>query len=303
MAGNDQYMDKTCAWLKTLLAWVDRQSTSPIHFAGIGRTFGTRPAPFLELIYLSRGDIPQLAMGPLTTSVRQGQAALLGVHFGNVAPPEAVFEGQCVFLDVPSHRPFDVLAKAPLAIVGDVRDQARVSRAFDHVIQRCRASAWTLPAYKPGRPLRNSSISVAGQALLKAALLELLATLLEEMAPAVDSGPMAGLPAGVDEAVAMMHRMYHQPDLDRDELAAAAALHPDHFTRAFKRYLDVTPMQYLTQLRINQAGFLLQHTDQRVSDIAEQVGFVDAFHFSRVFRQQMKQSPRAYREKSRQESR
>ncbi len=303
MAGDDENMDKTCAWLQTLIGWVDRQATSPIHYAGPGRTFGNRPATFMELVYLFDGEIPRLVMGPLTTRMKRGQFGLFNVHFGNVAPPESVFEGLCVFLDVSGQRSFDVLRKAPLALVSEVRDETRVKQAFTRVMERCAATAWTPRQYRPTSHVRTGAVSVAGQALLKAALLELLATLLEETAAGTDSGPSAGLPAGIAEAVAMMHRQYHQPTLGRDDLARAASMHPDHFTRAFRRRLGVSPMQYLAQVRAGQAGFLLTHTDQRVADIAEQVGYLDPFHFSRAFRQHQKQSPRAYRERTRQSSR
>lgn len=295
MAGKDNYMDETCAWLQTLIQWVDSKPQCPIHFAGIGTTFGNRPAGFLELVYLTQGSIGELKMGPARTSMKQGQLGLFNVHFGNEASPDNRFKGWCVFLDISGDIRFEVLAQSPLALVADVRDGLRVDRAFAQVVERCRTTAWSPPMYQGATQVNRRSVGVAGQALLKASLLELLGTLFEEAAQNTASGPAAGLPAGLSDAVAMVHRQYHDPTLGRIELAKAAAMHPDHFTRVFRQRLKVLPMRYLAQVRIAQASFLLTHTDQRIADIASQVGFDDAFHFSRVFRQHTRQSPRDYR--------
>jgi len=56
-----------------------------------------------------------------------------------------------------------------------------------------------------------------------------------------------------------------------------------------------SPMHYLKRVRINQARYLLEHTDLLVEEIAFDVGFSDPFHFSRVFRTLNNLSPRAWR--------
>lgn len=309
MAGDDGYMDETCAWLGRLVEHVQRQPLCPIHFAGTGSSFGNLPSPLLEMFWLMENDIPDLAMGPLHTQVRANQFGLVNVHYGNVAPPGCTFKSMCVFLDVSDDPQFDSLAHAPLALIADVRQPARVARAFEHVISRCTATAWTPPMYQRAPRLRQRTAGLnrdtlttrdtlatrATQTLLKAALLELLGTLMEEITTSRHTGPSGALPPGLGQAVALMHRQYHTPTLDRTDMARAAAMHPDHFTRQFKTHLRVTPMQYLAQLRISQAMFLLTHTHQRISQIALQVGFDDALHFSRVFRQHTRKSPRAYR--------
>lgn len=303
MVPDDDSMDKTCAWLKTLIEWVDQEKRSPIHFAGIGRSFGNRPAAFLELVYLSRGDIPELAMGPVRTAMRQDQLGIFNVHHGNIAPASAVFEGHCVFLDVSRDRRFDLLQKAPLALIADLRDPGRVRRAFEQVMERCRTTAWSPPQYQSAPRIDSRRVNIASQALLKAALLELLGTLMEEAVQSLragaDAGPAAGLPTGIAEAVALIHREYHQSNLGREHLAKVAAMHPDHFTRSFRRTLSIAPLRYLAQVRIAQASFLLTHTDQQVAQIAHQVGFEDPLHFSRVFRQETGSSPKVYRQKTR----
>ena len=51
----------------------------------------------------------------------------------------------------------------------------------------------------------------------------------------------------------------------------------------------------INQIRIDEAKQLLTGTADRVSDIAEAVGFLDVAHFSRIFKTFTKVSPKEYR--------
>lgn len=54
-------------------------------------------------------------------------------------------------------------------------------------------------------------------------------------------------------------------------------------------------MAYFTQLKMNQAVWYLQYTDDSISDVAERFGYKDVYYFSRMFKQKMGKSPRNYR--------
>ena len=54
-------------------------------------------------------------------------------------------------------------------------------------------------------------------------------------------------------------------------------------------------MGYLTALRLERAKVLLNSTDLKIGEIAEEVGFQDARHFSRIFRQQTGALPTEFR--------
>ena len=57
------------------------------------------------------------------------------------------------------------------------------------------------------------------------------------------------------------------------ELAAEAGLSVFHFARMFKQTVGVPPRVYLTQLRMEKAGELLQSTELSITDIAQEVGY------------------------------
>ena len=79
------------------------------------------------------------------------------------------------------------------------------------------------------------------------------------------------------------------------EVAAAAGLRSETVCRLFKRFLGVTPGDYLRGRRVRLAAERLREPGARVKEVAASLGFADAFHFSRVFRAEMGMTPRAWR--------
>ncbi|MCH5323806.1 MAG: AraC family transcriptional regulator [Eubacterium sp.] len=65
--------------------------------------------------------------------------------------------------------------------------------------------------------------------------------------------------------------------------------------RAFIVTEGISPVEFLTALRLSQAKKLLQNTDLPISAVARSVGFEDALYFSRVFRKEENMTPGEYR--------
>jgi len=57
----------------------------------------------------------------------------------------------------------------------------------------------------------------------------------------------------------------------------------------------MNPSKYITEYRIRRAKDLLEYGGIPVAEIAECVGYVDCFYFSRVFKKCTGLSPSAYR--------
>ncbi len=71
------------------------------------------------------------------------------------------------------------------------------------------------------------------------------------------------------------------------------------FLKAFHRAAGDSPRRHLESLRMERAAHLLVDTDQPILEIARTVGFLDPYHFSRVFQRRNGCSPRQYRRRSR----
>jgi AraC-like DNA-binding protein len=68
-----------------------------------------------------------------------------------------------------------------------------------------------------------------------------------------------------------------------------------YLCRLFRRYDQQTPYQFLLRLKMNHAAERLQQSSVLVKQVAEEIGFPDPFHFSRVFKSILGLSPDAFR--------
>ena len=79
------------------------------------------------------------------------------------------------------------------------------------------------------------------------------------------------------------------------ELLAISHMSKSNFLRVFRKATGLTPVEYLTNIRIQESMRLLTGTDFSMSEIASRVGFCDSNYFSRQFRRILGLTPRAYR--------
>lgn len=89
--------------------------------------------------------------------------------------------------------------------------------------------------------------------------------------------------------------MNFQHQLKLEDIAEKASMSIYHFSRVFKKHMDHTPYQYLTNIRINNAKKLLHHTNLSIQEIAYQCGFNSASNFIQTFKKHTTTSPSAFK--------
>jgi AraC-like DNA-binding protein len=93
---------------------------------------------------------------------------------------------------------------------------------------------------------------------------------------------------------------YIDDNYDRNFTVSDLALMHDidskHFYYIFQKSLGMCPKQYIMKCRINNAKDLLINESYSISEIANLVGYEDAFHFSRMFKKNTGLSPKLFRE-------
>ncbi len=87
-----------------------------------------------------------------------------------------------------------------------------------------------------------------------------------------------------------------EKDITLAEIAQAAGLSPFHFARSFKQTTGLTPIQFLTQRRVEQAKQMLTDDDLPIVEVGLRVGFKNQSHFTTLFRKLTTMTPKAYRE-------
>ena len=98
----------------------------------------------------------------------------------------------------------------------------------------------------------------------------------------------------VYRALAHIHRHYDEK-LPVTLLAQLEHMSVSRFRRLFREATGLSPMEYVTALRMNQACQLLARTDLSLEEVARAVGFQDQFYFSRVFKEHAGTAPSVYR--------
>ena len=68
-----------------------------------------------------------------------------------------------------------------------------------------------------------------------------------------------------------------------------------HLSRLLNQYTGRGFFEIINIIRLDRAKELLEHTEDRIQDISEQVGFQDVAHFSRIFKSYIGCSPKEYR--------
>lgn len=82
------------------------------------------------------------------------------------------------------------------------------------------------------------------------------------------------------------------------EIAETLNVNPCHFSRKFKNVMGgITPIEYRTKVRIEEAQKKLIETNDSIVQIAELCGFKNGFYFSRIFTKIMGEAPSIYRNK------
>ena len=91
----------------------------------------------------------------------------------------------------------------------------------------------------------------------------------------------------------------YSEDISLETVAAYVNLNPTYFSRIFSRQTGQTFIDYLTDVRIEVAKNLLKNTDMRVQEISEEIGYNNAYYFSRLFKKHTNITPLDFRSSSR----
>ncbi len=113
---------------------------------------------------------------------------------------------------------------------------------------------------------------------------------------AVDQSPVTCSETLLDKLIAAL-----AGNLDRNFVLEAFCLENQCNERSlrqqFRQQTGMTVNQYLRQLRICHAQYLLRHTEYLISEVATRCGFEDSNYFSVVFTREMEMTPSQWRQR------
>jgi AraC family cel operon transcriptional repressor len=71
--------------------------------------------------------------------------------------------------------------------------------------------------------------------------------------------------------------------------------HPDYLSRAWRKFDNKTPTEFINELRLDYVANLLLHSDDSILNIALTAGFCNMSYFYNVFQRKFGTTPSAYR--------
>ena len=111
-----------------------------------------------------------------------------------------------------------------------------------------------------------------------------------------EEGPdPAGEETEISQVVRYMKEHFSDPKISMTALADSFDLSTTRFSLSFKEEVGMSPLEYLTLLRVEKAKELLSSTNLTIQEISAQVGYYDSGSFIRRFKQVAGITPLQYR--------
>lgn len=87
-------------------------------------------------------------------------------------------------------------------------------------------------------------------------------------------------------------RHHYQLDITMSDIAEHSSISERYLRKLFSQNLNLSPLDYLNQMRLNKSVELLRSTEMSIKEVCFQCGFQSPQYFSRIFKQQMGVTPR-----------
>ena len=93
----------------------------------------------------------------------------------------------------------------------------------------------------------------------------------------------------------IQNNIYHPEKIRTEMVSKHFGISETYLGRYFKKHMNETMQQYTINYRTKFIMNRLQHSDMRINEIADELGFTDESHLNKFFRKQKGQSPGQYR--------
>ena len=100
----------------------------------------------------------------------------------------------------------------------------------------------------------------------------------------------SGYPVVLDKMLTYIHKNLTAP-ITTAQLCQYCGVSESYAARIFKKHLNTTMTQYITNQKLSYAYELMRNTGMNISQIASYLGFCDVYYFSRRFKEKYGKAP------------
>lgn len=98
----------------------------------------------------------------------------------------------------------------------------------------------------------------------------------------------------VSKATEVVEAHLSEPDFDVNELASGCNMSRSSFTRKIKAITNLTPLEFIKDIKMKHARHMLESQNYTVSEVAEKLGFANRRYFTASFRKATGFNPSEY---------
>ena len=102
----------------------------------------------------------------------------------------------------------------------------------------------------------------------------------------------------IKESVKYLHEHYTEPGFRVEILSEISGMNPKYFYTLFSNQYGMSPKKYITALKIERAKEMLTEEKYSITEISDQLGYADIYHFSKTFKGIVCCTPTEYRSRT-----
>lgn len=100
----------------------------------------------------------------------------------------------------------------------------------------------------------------------------------------------------INQIIDYIKEHYQEKDICLDTIANNVHLTPAYVSAMFKKANNINISDYIINVRIERAKYLLMNTDMKTYEISEDIGYINSQYFSVLFKRNTGASPTEYRQ-------
>ncbi len=100
----------------------------------------------------------------------------------------------------------------------------------------------------------------------------------------------------IKTAIDYIHTNFRSVEIDISHLAEMCCISEVYFRKLFKKIYDVSPKQYILNLKLEVASQLLHSQFYTVNEVSDKSGFNDVKYFSKLFKKRFGYTPKEFQQ-------
>lgn len=155
----------------------------------------------------------------------------------------------------------------------------------------------SVPDIVPRLIYRIADIYDSAKPYTEATILSYLSAIIGECLPALELMPADGRKANTVQEILIYCAENYRGNMSLRQIAGDLHISPNHISAIFSKKLKISLRDYINNMRISEAAYLLAHTEKPITEIMQECGFANQSTFNKRFLEICGVTPRQFRKR------